>query len=438
MEGSFLAEIKGFRGILYNKDKIENISDVMAPPYDVIDEAMQDSLYEGNPYNVIRLILGKEYQSDDETCNKYIRASEYFRKWSEENILIQDEEPCIYVYDQEHKVGDKRVTRRGFIALLKIEEFGKGTVFPHEETMSEPKADRLNLIKACKANFSQIFSLYTDGENKISPLLDQISCSSDKIQLVDDDGIVHKLYKSSESCLLEQISKAMIDKEVFIADGHHRYETALKYRDEVRRIKGPGPYDYIMMMFVNIEDPGLTVLPFHRLIRNVDNTKMSTFRESLKQFFDIQVLNSNIKEALGSMAKEGRKQPTFGMYLPDNSFSLLKLKETELNLDELIPGDSSEVRKKLDVTLFHHIIIDRVLGMARDVKTNEDIISYTSEELKVVSSVESGEYDIGFLLNPTKISQVKSVARCGEKMPQKSTCFYPKLLTGLVMREIKD
>ena len=446
-----MAKIIPFKGILYNKEKIRDMKDVVAPPYDVISPPEQEELYKRHENNVVRLILGKESDSDTPDNNRYTKAKDSFDSWQKNSILIKDAFPSIYVYSQEYHLGEtegfEKKRRLGFIALSKLENFGEGKIHPHENTLAKPKEDRLKLMQHCNANFSSIFGLFSDPSKRIDSVLKDYMRHSPLYDLVDDAGMRHTLWAIRDNKVIQIITGVMSDKQVFIADGHHRYETAINYRNEMREklpnFTGEELYNYVMMYFTNTNSEGLSILPIHRLVSNLSNFDKKKIIKKAGEFFNIEKLSLNesdektVKQKLFSDMKErGKKEHIFGMYLGNDEYLLLTLKDEDV-LDRLITNSRHPSWKKLDVTILHTLLIEKVLGVSEKNLAEQKNITYTISEDEAIKDVKAGKYQIALFLNPTKIEEVKDVATAGEKMPQKSTFFYPKLLTGLVMNKLE-
>ena len=446
-----MAKIIPFKGILYNKEKIRDMKDVVAPPYDVISPPEQEELYKRHENNVVRLILGKESDSDTPDNNRYTKAKDSFDSWQKNSILIKDAFPSIYVYSQEYHLGEtegfEKKRRLGFIALSKLENFGEGKIHPHENTLAKPKEDRLKLMQHCNANFSSIFGLFSDPSKRIDSVLKDYMRHSPLYDLVDDAGMRHTLWAIRDNKVIQIITGVMSDKQVFIADGHHRYETAINYRNEMREklpnFTGEELYNYVMMYFTNTNSEGLSILPIHRLVSNLSNFDKKKIIKKAGEFFNIEKLSLNesdektVKQKLFSDIKErGEKEHIFGMYLGNDEYLLLTLKDEDV-LDRLITNSRHPSWKKLDVTILHTLLIEKVLGISEKNLAEQKNITYTISGDEAIKDVKAGKYQIALFLNPTKIEEVKDVAAAGEKMPQKSTFFYPKLLTGLVMNKLE-
>ena len=442
-----MAKIFPFNGVTYNKKKIGNYTKVMIPPYDIISKEDQGKYYDLHPYNCIRLTLGKEYDGDTEFNNKYTRANSFFRTWITNSIMDQDKEECIYAYEQRFSYKGKQYTRLGFIALFKLEELEAGRVYPHENTLPKPKLDRLSLLKATAANFEPIFSIYSDEENKISRMIKKLIKRKTIAEAKDIFGVTNKLWKISGKANINKITKEMLNKQVFIADGHHRYEAALKYRNEMRtksqKSTGDEPYNFIMMYFTNAYDPGLIIMPIHRLILNLNLKEKINLENRLVDYFDIEDIKFTKKDMLSArkkliknMSKAAEGEHYFGMSLQgENKYSVLKLKSEKI-IEKYISADKPKEWKKLDITILHALIIRDILGITdKDIEA-ENAIKYVHNDDEAFDLVAEGKYQIAIFMNPTKIEQVTALASKYEKMPQKSTFFFPKLLTGLVMYQM--
>jgi uncharacterized protein (DUF1015 family) len=454
-----MALIVPFRGIFYDQRKVGELSRVVAPPYDVISPEGQDSFYRRHPQNVIRLILNQEFSEDNPQDNRYTRSAAHYRNWLEEGILVRSSVPQFYFLQEEFDASrrrpadaafpaDRRI-RRGFIGLIRLEEFGAGVVLPHEKTQTQPKADRLALMEACRANFSQIFSLYSDPDGVMTSLYEQVFSSPEgpALDLVDDDGIRHRLWKVSDPHLLGKITKIMKAMKIYIADGHHRYETALAYRERQRTRfpdgTGEESYCFTMMYLAAMEDEGVVILPTHRVVAGLERFQASRFMEQLSAHFSIEsfafndnnesMVRDKFLRELAFRSQEGR---TLGMLLGEASqYFLLSLKE-ERFLDAAAPSLSPSL-KGLDVNLLHILIFQKLLQIGPQELAAGKYVLYCQEPLDAVQALKSGRGQVAFFLNPTKVYQVRDVSLAGETMPSKSTFFYPKLLSGLVINPLE-
>ena len=425
-----MANIKPFRGILYNQSKIGNLENVVTPPYDVISEKMQSHFYDLSPYNIIRLILGKETKSDNIRDNKYTRAGRFLKSWLKKGILIKDKKPSIYVYRLTYLYGGKKRVRTGFITLMKIEDPHRSGILPHEYTLEKPKIDRLNLIKKVNANLSPIFSLYYDRNFTILKLLKKFIRKTPPLVTVNLEGVTHQLWRLSEAKIISLLKNSMREKKIFSADGHHRYEAALMYRKIMsKKSRYNKDIDYVMMYFTNLQESGnVTILSTHRLLKNIGPLNESEILKILGDSFEISIFR-DLDRLLKALAKD-KKRPHFGMYTEKKIYFLLALKKN-ISLPKVIKSEKSSYWKRLDVTILHNFILKDLLSL----KDSEDNIKYVRDPKHVINLIDSGRYKIAFFLNPTKIHQVKEVAQRRDMMPQKSTYFYPKLLTGLVINK---
>lgn len=441
-----MAVIAPFRGILYNPDKVSDMSKVIAPPYDVISPEGQDKLYQNSDYNIVRLDFGKEGPSDDQGHNKYTRAASEFKAWQEKGILSRDEMPAIYIYEQDYRIKDGSLkTRKGFMAIVRLEELDSGVILPHERTLSGPKTDRLNLTKACGANFSPIFSLYSDPDKRTNKLLSGKTNNKPIVDIQDENGISNRLWRVTDENVIAGLVTEISDKPIFIADGHHRYETALNYRNEMRE-KHPGftgkeSFNYTLMYFSNMDDEGLTVFPTHRLIYGVKDFNPPVFEERLAENFDIERFPQPFAEEgrsrfLKRLREKGKEGHSFGVYSEGwDHASVITLKDDGV-MDGLVK-DHSRAYSRLDVTILHTLVVENILGISKESQERKENIEYIQDEEEGLLRVRDGKRQILFVLNPTKVSEVEEVARARDKMPQKSTYFYPKLLTGLVINMLE-
>ncbi len=408
-----MADVRPFRAILFNPDRI-NMADVVAPPYDVVSESERERLYNKNPHNILHVDFGRDYPGDNEGFNKYTRARDLLKEWLSSGVLIEAERPAFYGYQLEYKIDGKRKRLSGIIGLVRIEEFGKGNIHPHEATHSKPKTDRLMLMRLCKGNISPIFALYRSVEKETSRILHNLRKVSPFFSFTDEEGVSHTLWEISSPAEVETIRRELSDKPIFIADGHHRYETALEYKKEMSLLNphqdGSEPYDYVMMFLANMAEEGLTILPTHRVVKDLPDG----WPERLRDYFDIRPVRSRDVRTL--LKKIRGHDHTFGLYT-DKTFYILKHLGRDLS-------DYHPALRYLDVTILHSLIFEKLLGI-RD-------ISYEMNPERVIEMVDNG-HGAGFFLNPTKIEEVEIVALSSLRMPPKSTYFYPKLKTGVVL-----
>jgi len=423
-----MPDIKPFRALLYNPEKVV-LDDVVAPPYDVITPLQQDELYRRSPYNVIRLILGREE-------NRYDCAAQKLDRWMRERVVVVDDRPALFAASQRCTLpGGKIVDRFGFIAACKLTEFDKGSVYPHEQTMSKPKEDRLRLFQATHAMFSQIFSIYADPERYIDRKL-EVVMNDPPLDETTLDGVHHRLWKIEDQRTILDIEDHIRRQRVFVADGHHRYETALLYCNE-RRLQNPGhtgkeAYNFVPMFFANMSNPGLVVLPTHRLVHSLPTFDVSRFLAELGRSFQ-STLFASLEQLSEALAKE--QGCAFGLVLAGTPmFTLIRLKDARALERKGLPA----ILAQLDVTILHTLILKDILHVSDEDQVKKLYLEYEKDPLRLSEAVREGKAQAGFLMNPTRVEQIRMVAEAGFVMPQKSTYFYPKLLSGLVMYSFQD
>lgn len=441
-----MAEIIPFRGILYNPRKIYNMADVVAPPFDIISDQEQFEYHESHPHNIIRLTLGKTHENDNSTNNRYTRAANCFNKWLSEHIMEFDKTPAFYLTTMEFPFENREVTRYGLIALVGLEPFEKGVVLPHEKTFSNVRSERLELMKACKANLSAIFSLYSDNKNQIlSTLKDAIFNKTPDLYFIDYNSHKHRLWRITDKAVHRYVSEALKDKLIFIADGHHRYETALNYRDwlSTKRpdFNGDHPANYVMMCLCSMEDSGLIILPAHRMFNKVHASARGTLISKAAEYFDIAVYpytgtrSEEARNEFIAALKSNNSKNCIGVFMKDRpELYLLTLKPGVM---ERMFGDKlPEVLRNIDVTVLTRLILMELLGFDQARLDNEKLIAYSSIAEDAIDAVAAGRHDITFILNPTKIEQVRKIAEAGLIMPRKATYFFPKVITGQVLNKL--
>jgi uncharacterized protein (DUF1015 family) len=437
-----MAEILPFRGIRYNPKQVGDFDRVISPPYDVIDPALQRELYERSPYNVVRIDFGQERLGDDERENRYTRAARCFRQWLEQGVLIRDAEPSIYYMEEEYagEFGEPK-TRKGFLGTVRLEDPESGLYRPHEKTLAGPKADRLNLTKACRANLSPIFSLYDDPNHIVQRDLELVPLSQRPLITVrGDEGGMTRLWRVSEPGVLRGVSAAMHLESFFIADGHHRYETALNYRNHMRAANpghtGKEPWNYVMMYFADLWAPGLTVLPTHRVVFGLEGFRLESFLDKARQYFSVQTVEGGLDAWLQAMkARRGKCHAVGLVAKEDEKLRLLELSD-EAVMNRLLADRAPKVLRTLDVTVLHSLILEEILGIDESAQEAQRNLRYVKGSRNLQRMVREEDVQLGFLLNPTRVEEVKVVAEEGERMPQKSTFFYPKLVTGLVFNPL--
>jgi uncharacterized protein (DUF1015 family) len=429
-----MAQIIPFRGLRYNPEKVHDMSSVVSPPYDRIYEDVRAACYEKNPHNIVRIVKGKKTAADNGE-NVYTRAAAYLEQWLKEGILVRDDRPSLYVYHQEYTFAEERLVRKGVIALGKLEP---EKVHAHERTLKGPKEDRLRLMRATEANFGHIFMLYSDPERKADEALAAaVDGVTPTIEATDDLGNLHRVWPVTDPAVIETVQSALADKDLYIADGHHRYETAVNYMHECEE-KGwteaaPESFGVRMMTLFNIDLPGMSIRPIHRLVHGLSNFDAASFLDKAQEDFEVERFDSFA--AWQEAVHAGHARHTFGCYT-DGIFAILTLRDEGL-MNRLITGDRSTDYKRLDVSILHAAILENLLGIDAAALEEQQNVTYTVDAEHGVAMVDEGKEQILFLLNSTTADEVKRVADHGEKMPQKSTDFYPKLLTGLVLSKME-
>lgn len=432
-----MVEVKPLNAIVYNQEKVE-MNDVIAPPYDVILDDYREELYKRSDYNIVKLILAKGSKDLADTNNRYDAACKTFHQWLDEKVLVKLENPCILYILQKYTTEDgKNITRKGFIARNKIEDFSTKKILPHEFTMGGPKEDRLNLTKKCNANFSQIFMVYSDPQKQIENAID--FSQKPFIDVKDDNGVQNIVYKIEDEKTLALIEKVMTDKTLLIADGHHRYETAMNYRN-LQPNDANADYNYVMSYFTNLDDDNLIVFPTHRIITKW--IEPYVLLEKIKKYFDVKDFEFNgqnkqeMKEKfLQAIEYENEKQISMGLYMKNvNKFYLLTLRE---NVDKILEEFGvPDVLKKLDLTVLHKVLITKEFGYSEEEQMAQDGIKYIKQESEAFDMIDSGTAEASFIMAYPKIKDIKEISEAGYRMPQKSTYFYPKLLSGIVINPL--
>jgi uncharacterized protein (DUF1015 family) len=431
-----MAKIAPFRGVRYNAHKIGDLSKVVSQPYDRIRYGLQEQYYDLHPYNIVRITKGKEYDTDGPGHNVYSRARDYYDTWIDAGYLLRDTAPALYVYHQTFVLPDgSELTRKAYIAALELVDFSEGIVLPHERTLSGPKADRLNLLRATAVNFGQIFMLYPDVENRINALLDGAIAGQpaaiDLRELFEKD-VRQQLWVVSDPGTIAAVQAEMDPKRaLIIADGHHRYETALNYRNEMRQQQPGAPanagFNFRMVTLVSMDDPGLTILPTHRLINSYQEKTTAQILADAAAYFEVAPLADRAAlEAALAQATPGDRR--IGFY--DGTYHLLRLRDPRF-MAEAVP-DRAEEWRMLDVSILHELLIERVMGISKERVEAKENIDYHRDLDLALSEVDQGRAIGVFIMNPTRMEEVKACSEKGEKMPQKSTDFYPKVITGLV------
>ena len=434
-----MADIRAFRAFRYDLGRVGALGDVVAPPYDVIDPALQQALYDRSPYNVIRLILNKETPQDTENDNRYTRAAAALRDWTRDDVLVQDSARSLYVYRQEFEAEGRRYTRSGFLARVRLEPFGGGRIYPHEETLAGPKADRLKLFHATGMNLSPVFGLFPDEEGAVQQALDAAVGRALPLEATDHLGVVSRLWPVSDGHILSRMSGLMAPKPVFIADGHHRYETGLRYLEErqgageVRDAEAPA--NFILMMLVSMSDPGLVILPTHRLVSGLPGLTAGRLAELLAPHFQVERAGAGdqgARDAWETLEADGGQDLLGFGTVADGVWQTARLRPSPL-MERLAP-DHGPAWRGLAVAVLHVLVLDHLLAPALNAKPQ---CRYVHLMREVTEATAAKECQLACLVPPATMRHVEEIAGNLEKMPPKSTYFYPKLLSGLVFNSLK-
>ena len=445
-----MADIQAFRGLRFDLSKVGSLSDVVAPPYDVISSQQQAELYARNEFNIVRLILSK---ADDligeETV--YDRAADHLKNWRRDSILRPDPVASVYVYHQSFEFEGQQYRRRGFLSRIKLEPFGEGTVYPHEQTHSKAKEDRYQLMKRCRANLSPIFGIYPDAENEAQEVLESAIEDRTPLTALDEHGVEHQLWRVTDTDAIARATTVLGSAAVYIADGHHRYETSCRIRDEARAAGETGTADYALMMFISMHDPGLAVLPTHRLFRGLPELTSAELTERLAVAFEIEVVGKG--PTLGGQVwdtiRVEDQQSTIGLYCrADDTWVLARLNLGGIEKMESIAPDQSDCWRGLGVSLLHRLIVEELLG-----KNHLPAPKYVHSIQEVYDGIANGDpagrdatgqagtgspFELVALVMPASVNDVKEISEQGLRMPAKSTYFYPKLLSGLVINPLDE
>jgi uncharacterized protein (DUF1015 family) len=443
-----MAEIHPFRAYRYDTNRVA-LKDVLTQPYDKISPAMQERYYAASSYNLITIEKGRTYPDDSPTNNVYTRAAQKVAEWIAEKILAQDAAPSIYIYSQDFLVPGTRTrrVRNGFIALGRVEDYDAKVVFRHEFTLSAPKADRIELLRRTGVQTGQLFLLYEDPARKIDAVLESVASQHTPLELCDEYDVTHRLWPVSDRTFIQKIQNAMAEKKLVIADGHHRYETALSLRNEGRTRTGNASplaaYEFAMMTFINTHSKGLTILPTHRVVGNLKNFDFEQFRKAMAPYFDWYSYpfqsptdrTASFAEFRKDLDGENHGRRAIGVYSGGSAFYLFLLRK-EADLEALLPK-MSDAKRGLDVVLLHQLILDRGLGITAEAVAAEKNVGYEREMEAAIAAVDNHEAQLAFLLKAARVQQVTDIALDGDVLPQKSTDFYPKLLSGVAIYRVQ-
>ncbi|HNX81409.1 MAG TPA: DUF1015 domain-containing protein [Candidatus Omnitrophota bacterium] len=424
-----MAKIKPFQAVIYNKDKNKNFSNLVCPPYDVISPEKQRAFHSRDPHNFIHLELALDGKDED----KYLKAGDTFRAWLAEKVLIQDETPALYFYSHQYTIKGEKKVRLGFMGLLHLGR-GGASAHGHEHTHLDAKEDRLKLIKQVKANLSPIFIVFPDEKRIVQRIYRHVLNEKPFLEVTDEDKAIHKIWRITSPEMLETIQSSMIDESIFIADGHHRFEVACAYRDEMKKqhpdSSDEEEYNYVMAYFTNTESRGLTILPIHRLLKLPQPPDPEVFAKQLGDYFEIEEVKDKSRFFF-LMQKGGRTEHLIGTCI-HGKYWLLRLRNIRI-LDKLIPDKPKEYRY-LDVSILNAIVLKKILGVNLD---DRSVLTFHPEAQDLIDRVNADKSYIAFLLNPVKMEQIMSVAMTGNKMPPKSTFFYPKVISGLLVHSLE-
>jgi uncharacterized protein (DUF1015 family) len=441
-----MAELVPFRGIRYAASRGRALGELLAPPYDLISQEQRDDLLRRSPHNVVHLTLGEDRTGDTAQANRYTRAGESFRAWQAEGVLRRDETPSLYPLEQTFWAPDGRqLTRRGFMAAVRLHEFSEGVIVPHEKTLVAPKADRLAILKTVRANLSPLFGLYRDEAGATARALD-LACAAEPVAEADsDDGVHHRVWRAEEPAVVGALQALVKDQRIFIADGHHRYETALVYRrwleQQTPGLPAHGGHHYILMFLCPMSDPGLVIYPTHRLVYGLKDLTLAGLLPRLARFFAVQPVEESLMKPVGRawavsrLSEHAGKSTSFLMVTAEDQRARILTLRDDADLAG-VPLPANKTLRDLDVTVLHAIVLEHLLGVSAEAQERGEHLSYVRDAGQAVNRVLSGEHQVGFLLNPTPMWQVEAVGDAGQTMPQKSTLFAPRLQSGLVLRSV--
>jgi uncharacterized protein (DUF1015 family) len=444
--GPPVAEIVPFRGIHYAASRGRALGQLLAPPYDLVSLEQRDELLRRNPHNIAHVGLGEERPGDGPSSNKYTRAAEAWASWERQGITVRDPSPALYPLEQTFWAPDGRqVRRRGFMAAVRLHELGEGVIVPHEKTLTALKADRLELIKAVRANISPLFGLYREEPGATAAALAGPTALDPIAETDSDDGVHHRLWRADQPGTVAALQALLSDKRIFIADGHHRYASALAYRrlieEQAPGAAPQGGHHYVLMFLCPMSDPGLILFPTHRLVFGLKDFSIPRVVEALERYFTVETLPEDLRRptgrawAISKLAEHFSRSTAFLMVTAEDQRARVLTLRDDVDLsDAELPGNLT--LRALDVSVLHSVVLQHVLGLSLRTQEEQENLTYVRDAGEAVNRVLSGEHPVGFLLNPTPMWQVEAVGDAGETMPQKSTFFYPRLQSGLVMRAV--
>lgn len=427
-----MAAIKPFRAIRYDVSVVGDLNQVASPPYDIISAEDRVYYHKLHPNNFVRLVLGEEFSTDTESDNRFTRAKGYLDDWLAKGVMKTDEQPAIYVYQQIFEQNGEKKSVRGFTCAVKLADYSEKVILPHEWTLARPKSDLAVLIRQVKANLDCVYGLYADANGDLDVIMDKAVAGKPIEQATDKNGVVNTIWAIADPAEISKVQSFLADKQIAIADGHHRYETALAYRDEMRDPStgsgcscGECEFDYILMTLVNVYEKDMTIYPTHRVLANLPEDVLKNLDENLGTLFEVRA--SSRSSLLEDMAREG----AIGMYHTGGAMIL----RPKPGIESLLPG--AEPSRKLELSKLHKLILEKHLGIDDEKLRNQAHIIYTRDAEEAMKLVDSGERQIAFFVNHIPVKAVLDIATAGEKMPQKATYFYPKLLSGLALRKLE-
>ncbi|MFN7737891.1 MAG: DUF1015 domain-containing protein [Pirellula sp.] len=437
-----MPEIHAFRGLRYNLAQVGSLSECIAPPYDVVDADLQNQLYDLSPFNFLRLELNRREDSDEDENEVYRRAARIYRSWRHEGILQIEPDPAIYVYHQIFDLNGKTVTRRGFMARVKLQRFGEGNIYPHEQTHAKAKDDRLRLTRATQANLSQIFGLYPDPDNFIQELLESKVVGVHGLEATDHLGVLHRMWPITDIKTIQEVMALMADRDMFVADGHHRYETACNYRDELNAqspLPVEHPANFVLTMLVSMSDPGLVVLPTHRLLHGVPAFTTAQLHEKLSPYFDCEIVGTGPESTGMVWAEMDRLDEQLIMALysrASNEWTRISAKQEAADRMAQIAADHSHDWQELGVAVLHRLVFEDILGLKDMPKP-----TYVHQVKDVIDGLNGKlegnlVYPLASLVMPATLEHIRKISLHQERMPAKSTYFFPKLVSGLVVHPL--
>ena len=431
-----MAEVKPFRGIHYDVKRVGDLTRVVAPPYDVISPEEQEALHRRHPKNITWVDFGMTREGDGPGVNRYTRAAAWFREWLTEGTLVRDAVPSLYYYEQEFTIPGKRTyVRKGFLGALKLSAFGEGEVFPHERTLSKPKEDRLALMRATDAHMSPIFALYSDPKDEVLKSLRFAMAGAPDMAAVDDLGVKHRVWTVSQPKALLGAVEGMKGKGVFIADGHHRYETALAFRDEMRKRHGANPaaaYEHVLMFLCNMDDEGIVILPTHRGVHSLPGFSAEGLLAKVRAHLPVESRDGSPEDALRAVEEAGRKGKAIAWSAGGNRYHVASFPDLSAFCDKFLSKFPPQLRP-LDVVLLHGFILEQLLGISPEAVTAGQCVKYYKDPSKAAADLASGAIQVAFFMNAVTIPEFRDVSLSGHVLPQKSTFFYPKIGTGLLI-----